>query len=142
MVPCAPIAIVLVLSASAADGAGRQAPAVAGFFTSEQARRGESTYAQYCIGCHGPALTGADEATALTGTRFVSNWNRRSVGDLFTRIRTTMPPGAPTPLTRRQTADVVAFVLRFNNVPTGSAELPLQAELLKQLPLVLAPAAP
>jgi mono/diheme cytochrome c family protein len=133
------IAAVFGAAVAASHSLGRQQSSGTGYFSSEQAKRGEGVYLQYCVVCHGQSLTGADEATPLTGPRFTSNWNRRTVGDLFTRIRTTMPPGVPNQLTRQQTADVLAFILKYNKVPTGSAELPLQLELLKRIELVFEP---
>jgi hypothetical protein len=55
------------------------------------------------------------------------------VGDLFDRIRTTMPQDKPGSLTRQQDADVVAYLLNANKFPAGKVELESQTELLKQI---------
>jgi hypothetical protein len=78
-------------------------------------------------------LTGADEVPPLAGGQFLANWNGLSVGDLFERIRKTMPLNDPGKLTARQNADVLAYLFDFNMFPAGKAELPSQAEVLKQI---------
>ena len=65
----------------------------------------------------------------LVGGAFTSNWNDLTVGDLFDRIRTTMPLDNPGRLSRTQTADVIAFVLKANNWPAGTTELPADSAL-------------
>ena len=104
-----------------------------GVYTAEQARRGETAYLQACASCHGPALDGGDMTPPLVGGAFTSNWNDLTVGDLFDRIRTTMPLDAPGRLSRPQTADVIAFVLKANGWPAGAAELPPDQATLKQI---------
>ena len=55
-----------------------------------RARRGG--YKTACSECHGNDLAGDGFAPALTGAEFMGNWNDLSVGDLFERIRISMPP--------------------------------------------------
>jgi S-disulfanyl-L-cysteine oxidoreductase SoxD len=69
----------------------------------------------------------------LVGGAFTSNWNDLTVGDLFDRIRTTMPLDAPGRLPRPQTADVVAFLLKANGWPSGATELAPDPPALKQI---------
>jgi len=104
-----------------------------GVYTPEQARRGETAYLQTCASCHGPALDGGDMTPPLVGGAFTSNWNDLTVGDLFDRIRTTMPLDNPGRLSRPQTADVIAFVLKANGWPAGAAELAPDPAALKQI---------
>jgi hypothetical protein len=59
----------------------------------------------------------------LGGAQFLSNWNGITVGDLFERIRKSMPQSNPGKLTRKQAADVIAYVLSFNKFPEGDVEL-------------------
>src|SRR5688572_29359911 len=66
-----------------------------GTYTSGQADRGVSTYKQACAPCHGENLTGSGIAPGLTGEDFTFQWTNRSVGDLYERIRTLMPPDNP-----------------------------------------------
>jgi hypothetical protein len=49
-----------------------------------------------------------------------------SLGDLFERVRISMPQNAIASLNRQQVADVLAFVLRQNGYPSGRQEMPPQ----------------
>jgi mono/diheme cytochrome c family protein len=109
-----------------------------GVYTEEQAKRGEGLYGQYCASCHGPDLAGGEMAPGLTGGEFTSNWNDLSLGDLYERIRISMPQNAPGSLSRQQNSDILAFILRKQNVPVGSAELPTQTEVLKEIKFLAA----
>ena len=104
-----------------------------GAFTKEQAKRGEGLYAQNCSSCHGPDLSGNDEAAPLTGSAFLSNWDGLTVGDLTERVRVSMPPNKLGTVSRQQIVDILSYVLSFNNFPTGKTELDPKAELLKQI---------
>jgi mono/diheme cytochrome c family protein len=104
-----------------------------GVYTSDQAQRGAALYAGQCASCHGSELTGGESAPPLTGGDFSSNWNGLTVGDLFERIRISMPADRPGRLTREQDADILAFILRVGGFPAGKAELEHQAEVLKQI---------
>jgi hypothetical protein len=72
-------------------------------------------------------------APPLNGSGFISNWSTLTVGDLFERIRLTMPDGDPGKLSRQQNADVVAYILKVSKYPAGKTELPSQTEVLKQI---------
>jgi mono/diheme cytochrome c family protein len=104
-----------------------------GVFTEEQAKRGEAAYRQHCSNCHGVGLEGGDMTPALVGGAFTSNWNDLTLGDLFERIRTTMPLDSPGKLSRQQNVDVIAFVLKTNAWPTGASEIAPDAGPLKQI---------
>lgn len=101
-----------------------------GVYTAEQAKRGEALYGQYCASCHGPDLAGGEMAPGLTGGEFSSNWNDLSLGELFDRIRISMPQNAPGSLSRQQNADILSYMLAKAAVPAGQAELPTQSEVL------------
>ncbi len=104
-----------------------------GVYTQEQAQRGAALYSDACASCHGTALTGGESAPPLAGGEFFSNWNGLTVGDLFERIRVTMPADRPGRLTREQDADILAHILNVNRFPTGKTELEHQTEALKQI---------
>ena len=104
-----------------------------GVYTSAQAARGASLYASNCASCHGTALGGGESAPPLTGGEFFSNWNGLTVGDLFERIRISMPADRPGKLTRLQDADVLAFMLSVSQFPAGQTEMESQTEVLKQI---------
>ena len=104
-----------------------------GVYTEEQAKRGETIYHKECAACHGDILTGGESAPPLTGGAFLANWNGLTMGDLFDRIRKTMPQSAPGRLTRQQDADILAFMLSVNKFPAGKTELYRQSEMLKEI---------
>lgn len=105
-------------------------------YSDAQAKRGEEKYGQYCAKCHGPDLSGADAAPALVGGEFNSGWNDLSVGDLFERLRATMPADKPGSVSRQDNADIVAFLLAKNGFPAADAELPTQTEILKTIKIL------
>lgn len=101
-----------------------------GVYTQEQAARGSELYAQYCATCHGADLNGGEMAPSLAGGEFNTSWNDLSLGELFERIRKTMPQNSPGSLNRQQNADILAFILSKGQFPAGQAELPGQTDAL------------
>jgi len=101
-----------------------------GIYTEAQAAHGASAYPQYCALCHGASLSGLGEAPALIGAQFIADFNGLTVGDLFDRIRTTMPLDNPAGLSRDQYADILAFILKSNGYPAGPKELNRRSEFL------------
>ena len=128
-------ALVATGLALAAPGAARaQVPTRttwSGVFSREQAERGKEVYQTGCARCHGAALQGEEIVPALTGGAFTASWNGLTLGDLFERIRTSMPYDDPGTLTRQQNADVIAYILSVSGFPTGQRELASRAEALK-----------
>lgn len=108
-----------------------------GVYTEAQAERGLAAYKSSCLECHGGDLNGDGFAPALVGAEFTGNWNDLSVGDLFERIRISMPPSGPSGVTPAQKADIVAYVLKYNKFPAGTVELDSKAEVLKQIKIEL-----
>ena len=104
-----------------------------GVYTDEQTKRGEALYARECASCHGDLLTGGEQAPPLAGGEFLSNWNGLTVGDLFERVRKTMPLNKPGKLSREVNADILAYMLAVNKFPAGQTELSHNAEMLKQI---------
>jgi mono/diheme cytochrome c family protein len=102
-----------------------------GVYSEDQSKRGGALYAKQCASCHGTELTGGESAPALVGDGFLSNWNGTTVGDLFERIRKSMPQDDPGRLSRQQDADILAFMLSANRFPVGKAELDRETEVLK-----------
>jgi mono/diheme cytochrome c family protein len=107
-----------------------------GVYTAEQAKRGEPLYAQQCASCHGQDLTGGEMAPGLVGGEFSSNWNDLSIGELFERIRLSMPQNSPGSLSRQQDADILAYMLARAGAPSGAAELPTQTDVLNTIKFV------
>lgn len=104
-----------------------------GVYTEEQAKRGETISKEECVRCHGQDLSGGEEAPPLAGAGFVANWNGSTMGDLFERIRISMPTDAPGRLTRQENADALAYILSLNRFPAGKTELDRQSDALKQI---------
>ena len=104
-----------------------------GVYTQEQAKRGEEAYREGCARCHGADLMSGDAVRPLAGTEFLSTWNAKTLGDLFDRIRTTMPADKPGTLNRQQISDIVAYILSTNKFPAGKTEVEPQSDLLKQI---------
>jgi len=116
-----------------------------GIYTAQQAKRGEPLYRTYCGDCHGPDLEGRTDfpppppdpppnivmvgrfkpgSPPLKGATFISNWTDLSLGDLYERIRISMPQNAPGSLSRQQNADILAYLLQENGFRTGNEWLP------------------
>src|SRR5262249_25340100 len=104
-----------------------------GVYTEDQAKRGSGGYAEQCASCHGDQMTGGEMAPPLAGGEFLSNWNGLSLGDLFERIRTGMPPAQPGKLSRDAKAEIVAYMLAFNKFPAGDKAMASSTEMLKQV---------
>jgi mono/diheme cytochrome c family protein len=104
-----------------------------GVYSEEQAKRGEVVYAETCANCHGEQMEGIDMSPALVGATFNSNWNTLTVGDLFDRIRLTMPMDRLGSITPQQNADVIAYMLKANQYPVGTTELPNTVTPLKTI---------
>jgi mono/diheme cytochrome c family protein len=104
-----------------------------GVFSENQAKRGHQLYEARCASCHADSLLGGEAAPPLVGGEFLSNWNELTVGDLFERIRTSMPLNKPKSLTREETADILAYMLSVNKFPSGPGDLAHDTQLLKQI---------
>jgi mono/diheme cytochrome c family protein len=104
-----------------------------GVYNEEQAKRGNAVFLEQCSNCHGRDLEGADMTPPLTGGAFTANWDGLTIADLADRIRISMPMNSPGTLSRQQTTDVVAYILRFNQFPAGKEELPREQLAQKQI---------
>lgn len=104
-----------------------------GIYTEEQAARGEPLYQEWCASCHAPDLSGGDLAPGLVGGEFVWNWSGITVGQLFERLRISMPQENPSSVTRAQKADILAFMLYVNEFPAGQHELADRTNMLEQI---------
>jgi mono/diheme cytochrome c family protein len=102
-----------------------------GVYTEEQSRRGEAVYFTSCVLCHKQAMTGSQIVPPLVGEAFLSRWNRRTAGDLFEWMRTSMPPVVTSRLSHQEYADVLAFILSRNQFPAGREELVADFSALK-----------
>ena len=118
------VVAVLAVCVAGPEVAARQVQSVwDGVYTVEQAQRGAPLYQQSCAECHGPDLAGGEMSPGLVGGEFVWNWNGLSVGDLFERLRVSMPQGMPNSVSRQEKADILAFLFEANDFPAGDTEL-------------------
>jgi mono/diheme cytochrome c family protein len=101
-------------------------------YTDDQAKRGEAVYAKSCAACHGEALIGGN-APPLKGDEFVFLWGDKSVGELFEKMKTQMPPESPNGLPADTYRDITAFVLRANSYPAGEKDMPADKEALDRI---------
>lgn len=125
------LALLATLGLAASASAQMGATSVwQGVYTPEQATRGSAVYVARCGACHGAAMNGTGEAPALVGGEFISHWDTLTLGDLFDRVRTTMPQNQPKSLSRDEYADVLAYLLQYNGFPAGTAPLDRRSEVL------------
>ncbi len=130
---CGLLAAVLFQAPASAQRPPRVDPRPIASFTSDQAAAGKTLYAAQCGSCHGKNLSGSEFATPLNGTAFSLNWGGKSAAELFSFIRTRMPPAAVGSLTPEGTAGLVAYVLEVNGVTAGESPLATDATVLAAL---------
>lgn len=106
-----------------------------GVYTAEQATRGQKVYASECGRCHGDTLLGG-EAPALTGPLFTANWEGVMLNELHDRIRQTMPQDNAGALSRQDTTDIIAYMLKTGAMPEGTTALSTDAGMLMQIKFV------
>lgn len=133
--PAAALCLILLL-AGIPLASGQEAPKGiwSGVFTDAQAKRGEAAYQGNCAACHGKTLQATNpDAPSLTLPSFGLSWHKKTVADLFTLMRTTMPLGAGGSLSDPEYLDILAFILKFNGYPAGERELGPEVERLGQI---------
>jgi mono/diheme cytochrome c family protein len=106
-----------------------------GVFTDAQAARGEALYVDNCIMCHGTNLAGTVLAPPIAGPAFLGKWNGRPLGLVFEIIQTRMPWNLTGHLSPQQNADLLAYMLKRSDGPSGDKELPASGEALKAVTL-------
>lgn len=123
---------VLALALAAAES---QRSVWDGVYTEKQAARGRVLYDQHCSECHGDDLEGDAEAPALAGGDFLWKWNGVALEHLFQRTYRDMPLYKAGSLSRQACVDILAYVLRVNQLPVGKSELPHDESILRQIRL-------
>ena len=96
-----------------------------GVYTDEQASRGRDMYAMQCKSCHTPA--------SHTGVVFANAWDRRPLSDLYQFIVTRMPKNEPGSLQPDEYVDVLAYLLKLNELPSGETALPADSVAMKKI---------
>jgi mono/diheme cytochrome c family protein len=102
-----------------------------GVYTEEQATRGRDTYQMQCKSCHTPA--------SHTGPTFASWWDRKPLSDLYQFVTTRMPKNEPGSLQPDEYADLIAYLLKLNDLPSGSEPLPADSVALKKIRIDVKP---
>jgi mono/diheme cytochrome c family protein len=104
-----------------------------GVYTDMQAGRGESEYLKHCAACHRDDLSGFSTVPPLKGDTFLDTWSGRTADDLYTYIRTGMPPYNSVAIGRQTYIDIVAFIFKSNSMPPGANELTFDSALLSMV---------
>ena len=102
-------------------------------FTSVQSSNGQSAYARLCARCHGSNLDDGEFGPPLRGTVFVARWRGRSLAELDSLLKNTMPPDSPGSLSDRTYADLMAFLLSQVGVSATDAELSSESATLAMM---------
>lgn len=126
------VALALVGAAgSVASSRDAQDPAVRrsiwdGVYTELQANRGEREYGRTCEHCHGPSLEGdaGREVPPLVSDPFMRSWRGKNLKELFDLLSRSMPADNRGSLSARTNTDLIAYLLRVNDVPAGTSALP------------------
>jgi hypothetical protein len=101
-----------------------------GVYSAAQASRGEYAYADdECGVCHGENLDGDSGITELAGADFMADWEGESVLELVRHMHS-MPIGDRDDIGIVEATDLTAFLLRENNIPAGSGDLPVDPRIL------------
>jgi mono/diheme cytochrome c family protein len=104
-------------------------------YTGQQAAAGAGVYTQNCALCHGADMRGG-AGPAVIGQGFASAGSDNTIGSIFSIIAQQMPESAPGSLTHEQDEDVMAYILKANGYPAGSAALVYKDSLSSTAPLV------
>lgn len=98
----------------------KQPTVLGGVYTEQQALRGEERYQAICAACHDGD---EPEAPAPKGPEFIERWRDAPVAFLYGFIHKSMPGDKPGSLSEADYVDLVAYLLRENGYPAGSADL-------------------
>lgn len=97
----------------------------------QQLDLGEQWYRARCLECHAVG--------ALSNADFQIKWGGRSAYDLYDLVRRTMPEDSPGSMTGGTYAAVVAYLMRLNGMPVGTAALPSDSAGLSAVRLSFGP---
>ena len=128
------LALLLMAAGIVSTGAASPTPTSTrkGVYTDGQAEAGAQLYAVRCAMCHGKMLEGTFETPGLQG-KFIANWSRAPLSDLYDYLGRAMPQFAPGSLTPDENAKLIAFLLRANALPAGPAPLPASSAALQHV---------
>ncbi len=111
-----------------------QRSTLTGVYTTEQAARGKNVFLGSCKSCHAPE--------SHVGANFQRLWVGKPLLALFKYVAEGMPENDPGSLAADANADVVAYLLQLNGMPTGAAELAPDSTVMRSILVEPKPAAP
>lgn len=118
--------IILFITLSVRTGSAQESDStIVAIYTDDQAERGALVYEKSCGICHQPEQ--------FKGAVFMDAWGGQPVDALYTLIRTTMPYDNPSRLSRRQYAEILAYIFKLNGMPAGETKLPSNNRKLKKI---------
>ncbi|MCH8125088.1 cytochrome c [candidate division KSB1 bacterium] len=118
--------IILFITLSVRTGSAQESDStIVAIYTDDQAERGALVYEKSCGICHQPEQ--------FKGAVFMDAWGGQPVDALYTLIRTTMPYDNPSRLSRRQYAEILAYIFKLNGMPAGETKLPSNIRKLKKI---------
>jgi S-disulfanyl-L-cysteine oxidoreductase SoxD len=94
-----------------------------GVYTQQQAARGAATFASTCARCHAVEPNAGEEGRNLAGKTFWDSFRESTVDHLLDYVSRNMPNGAGGTLSANAYADLVAYILSRNDLPSGPTEL-------------------
>jgi len=97
----------------------------AGVYTAAQADRGQALYRSKCASCHAP--------NRFTDDLFYTSFAGKPLWEMFDVISDTMPEDNPGSMKPEEYVDVMAYLLKLNNFPTGNTELPVAKQALSAI---------
>lgn len=100
-----------------------------------QAQAGKAQFKKNCSACHSEGMDNHAMAPALAGNAFVSRWKGKTILDLFSRMRMTMPPASPQSLDDESYLSILAYLLDENSMISATSRLTDDPELMKGITL-------
>ena len=107
---------------------------LSGVFTTEQATRGRYVFLGSCKSCHAPE--------SHVGANFARLWVGKPLLTLYKYVAEGMPENDPGSLGADANADVIAYLLQLNGMPTGVADLKPDTTLLRLILVESKPTTP
>lgn len=96
-----------------------------GVYTLVQANAGRDIFAGVCKECHANNV--------YAGQPLRQRWNGRTLGELFGYLRREMPKSNPGSLSDQDYTNVIAYLLRLNEMPTGRQPLAVDSSALHDI---------
>lgn len=107
---------------------GAERTVLDGVYSEQQAQRGKRAYDRYCKQCHLSDLQGNALEPPLVSQWFLDAWREDYLWSLYDFIQTRMPKSKqyrPGSLKPQETLDILAYILSYNDFPSGANALTL-----------------